>query len=450
MTTGKDVDDDSEVRAALEWLTSLDIRPLAFWRRLEAAQESYRAATSDPERFARGISLADLGGDIVGSYFAQGQALLSDRRSFDLALASETIPWIKQLGVNLNALRPIKGAGDRARRMLRTPEQNPASAMMELVIASNYAAQGLSVEFLEEDKGVARTPEMRLGLPGEGDFFAVECKRLQPGLYEARERAAQLEQVEAAKAVIHASRLSVHVDVTYTKELRDVPPGYLADWIRKAQASPIVTLGSYPWKDAFGFGSVRPADVGAVRQDISDSDLYLGTKMCRLLTGNPAREQHFNLVVSADASRVDPRFIRHVRYASVITWECTSSESLTRRSRHVKAKFHEADLQLRGHGPGIVHIAMEVDLQEAVSDMRRERNKAALAEYKAESQVMLAYLHYLVPRSGETLAWLIDETVDRFSPLPMGADLPMSKIFTTATSLGNDLPAWKQSPPIGF
>jgi hypothetical protein len=150
-------EDDGEVRAALAWLATVSGDHLAFNERLERAQHAYRVWTATPGNLGRDPRLIDIGSDVVAAYFAQAKSLIDDRRSFDVAMGSRVIPWLKGLGRNIDELAEISGAVDRASRMLRTSNVAPDSEMLELVLASNYASDGLGVTFLEETRGGENT-----------------------------------------------------------------------------------------------------------------------------------------------------------------------------------------------------------------------------------------------------------------------------------------------------
>jgi hypothetical protein len=240
--------------------------------------------------------------------------------------------------------------------------------------------------------------------------------------------------------VIDARGLSIHIHVTYTEELEIIPESYLADRLMQALSSPIATPDGYPWKDQFGYGVIRAADVDAVRHDIADSSLYFGTKMARLLVGHEVRESGYHLVAGAEPDPRDPRYIQSIAYGSVITWESASATAIDKKARYIKSKLAEAERQLYARGPGILHVAMDVEPHSNSSDLRRSRNIDAIASFKSSAFLAL-YVHYLVPRISEEHAWLIDETVDRFGA---GADVPSLKIFQQSKTLANDLPAWKQ------
>lgn len=439
------LDDDYDVRSALDWLAVASGDPGQFWTRLTKAQDWYRIVTSNPNNLGQDPNLASFSNDLVGAFFAQSKSLLDDRRSYDFSLGSLTVPWVKQLGRNIGAIDQVQGARERASRMLRSSPTDPGSAMLELVMASNYAADGSRVAFVNELKGRAKTPDLHLHVEDSEYVIPIELKRLQRGKYELEEARRHGLIFRAVAEIVDRQQASIHIDVTYTRELADVPVSYLADRLIHAQSSPIVTLRSYPWRDEFGFGEIGPANLDAVKQDIHDSSLYFGTKLARLLSGNAVREHGYHLAAGATPDARDPRYIQEIHYGSVVTWQCTAQQAIERKARYVTAKLVEADRQLSGHGLGIVHVAMDAELQCESSDLRRARNFEAIRGFRSESIVAL-YVHYLVPRISEAHSWLVDETVDSFGA---GSEpVPTLKIFSESTPMENDLPAWRQHVPI--
>ncbi len=272
------VEEDEDVQAALTWFAAVSGSPKAFVERLVCAQQAYRTITASPSNLGQNPNLGAISQDVVGAFLAQAKSLLDDRRSYDPSLASQIIPWVKQIGRNVNALPYIPGANERAARMLRAETVAPDGVMLELVMAANYAADGLDVAFIEEAGGHARTPDQRLSASGSAKPIFVEYKRLKRGQYEIQEEAQHKELFLKAAELIYERRLSVHVDVTYTQELREVPDRYLADCLMRALSSPIITPAGYPWRDDCGFGVVKRADLAAVRQDIRDRYFVLWAK----------------------------------------------------------------------------------------------------------------------------------------------------------------------------
>ncbi|WP_316151020.1 hypothetical protein [Cupriavidus sp. BIC8F] len=439
------VETDAEVLAGLNWLASASRDATGFWQRIEAAQRRYRQFTLAPDNLGRDPELADLGPDLVASFLAQAKSLLDSRRTYDIALASRCVPWVKQIGVNASELTRIPGASERARRMLVDRATAPDGPLLELVMGGNYANDGLDVAFVAEEPGHAKTPDLHLFLPGSAEPVAIELKRLRQGRYEQDERARHRRIFKQAAAIIDERHLSLHIDVIYTKELMDVPESYLAERLSRFLASPLVILGAYPWRDEFASGEIRSANLDAVREDMRNTSLYFGTKMARLLTGSEVRSNGYHLATSGIPDNRDPRFMDEVHYASVVTWQCTAAEALDRKARHVKNKLVEAERQVQSAGIGIIHLAMDAEVGCESSDLRRERNKQAILQFQSESLLAALYIHYLVPRMPEAHSWLVDETVDKFGA---GRDpVPSMMIFPGSAALDNDLPAWKQAVP---
>lgn len=440
------IEQDAEVLAGLNWLATASGDAKGFWQRIEAAQRCYHLFTSALENLGRDPELTYLGPDVVASVLAQAKSLLDGRRTYDIALASRCIPWVKQIGVNASELARIPGAVERARRMLADQATAPDGPLLELVMGGNYAADGLDVAFVAEAPGQAKTPDLHLFLPAVAEPVAIELKRLRQGQYEQDERARHRQIFKRAAAIIDERRLSLHIDVSYTKELKHVPESYLAERLSRFLVSPLIMLGAYPWRDEFGCGEIRPANLDAVLEDTRNSSLYFGTKMARLLSGSEVRDSGYHLAASGVPDDRDPRFLNAFHYATVVTWQCMAAEAIEKKARHVKNKLVEAERQVRSDGIGIIHLAMDAEAGSESTDLRRERNKQAILEFQSEAVLAALYVHYLVPRVPEAHSWLVDETVDKFG---VGrAPLPPMMIFPSSKALDNELPAWKQSVPI--
>lgn len=437
------VDEDEEVRAALQWFANVAGSPQDFFERLANAQQAYRELTALPENLGQDPIFNTISSDVVAAYLAQAKSMLDDRRSYDIALASQVVPWVKQIGRNLKSLAYIPGAVERTARMLSAKTVTPDSAFLELVMAVNYATDGFNVAFIEEAPGKARTPDFQLEVSSLSKPIFVECKRLKRGQYEIREKARHKELFLKTEELIFEQKLSVHLDVTYTRELGDVPDGYLFEHLKRASSSSIITPAGYPWRDEFGFGRLKRANVDAAHQDIiRNGSVLFGTKLARLLCGSAVREGGYGLVAQANPDERDPRFINSLDFGSVVTWQCIAPPAILKKARIINAKLAEADQQLSMHGTGIVHLAMDMELQCESSDLRRARNNEAVAAFQPSSKLLAVYLHYLVPRIPESHAWIVDETVDRFgrgdNPVPHLA------IFPGSTPTSNEHPAWKQ------
>jgi hypothetical protein len=438
------IEEDADVRAALDWFAEASGDANGFWLRIDRAQDAYRKAVALESNRGRDLGLDDLGSDRVGSYLAQAHALLHDRRSYDLALGSRIVPFIKHVGEGVEALMHMPGAVERANRFLRNRAVNPEGAMFEFAVAVAYAHDGYSTEFIPEAPGTDRRPDLAIS---RGVLSAeVECKRLGRGSYEKAESDRQQLLVVKLSELVHSRQLSLHVDVTYARELGEIPANYLAIWVKKALDSRILLPSGFPWKDEFGEGVVKPANLEAVHRDTATTSLLFGSKMARLLTGAPVGERAYNMVASGEEDPRDVRFVERLYYGTVVTWQCVAEASVDARARYIRSKLSEIDAQLKSSPAGVAHIAMDAERDTRAADLRRARNIEVVRQFAFETRMIAAYLHYFVPRVTEVRSWMIDETPDRFGP---GSWEPLSagRIFRRSELLDNDLAAWHQEPP---
>jgi len=439
------IEDDIDVRTALDWFADASNDTATFWRRINEAKESYRLATNTlPRKLGNNINLEQLGEDKVASYFAQAAALLEDRRSYDLHLGSKIVPFIKHLGNNIAHLRKLPGAIERANRLLRNKNCDPGSAIFELATAVRYAKDGFSVQFIPEAPGRERRPDFSVQY---ANFSAeIECKRLEKSEYEKKERFFQDKIFRSFSNLVDNQQLNVNVDVVYIRELKEVPVDYLCSWTEKAKNCPLHLTDGYYWKDEYGYGRIKRANEEAVSRDAVKSPLLFGPKLARLLADKDVCEGTYNLTANFEPDNRDPRLVDHFFYGSVVTWKCLAEPSLGARSRHIKTKLIEADKQLKSSSCAIVHIAMDAERDTEASDLRRAKNIEVVTQFKFESSMLTVCLHYFVSRVTETNTWMIDETPERFGRCDLPAFLP-ERMFDQAELLDNDLPAWHQQVP---
>ncbi|MES2743247.1 MAG: hypothetical protein V4754_20170 [Pseudomonadota bacterium] len=440
--------EDAEIEASLRWFFEVSDAPLELAERVEAARAHYRQSTNFSE--GRWVSLDPFDGfeDRMAVIIAQAIGELRDRRTRDLFLASEALPFLKIIGEHIDLVRGIPGASDRARRMLRRTEQHPDSGIFELAVALRYAREpGLKVEFIPEQSARMADFLVRDSDGSDPDGIHIECKRLRPSDYEKQEKCHAIEILNRINDFVHERKVSLCVDVTFTEELAEVPADYLLNWLKAIGSSKVFLPATYPWKDAFGEGVVSIADLDAVREDIDDSFLLVGSKLARLLAGGERPEEHFHLVCGGVAHPEDPRFIDEIEYGTVIFWRCLAEISIEARARHVRSKLADIDRQV-AHAPlAIAHIGMDVERDTRTADLRRERNLATLANFRPNSRLIEVDLHYFMPRTSESVRWMIDETVEPCSRTE-APFLNISRILGgSVQGIVENQPAWRQPVP---
>jgi len=434
---------DPEIIAALDWLGDASGDPSAFRARIKSAQNLYRQYVSETNNLGKDPKLEELGPDRVASYLAQADALVHDAAAYDLALSPRIVPFIKQIGGNVQALHSVSGAYNRAFRMVKQSTVDPETAIFELAVASAYLRAGFTVEFIAEAPPEKR-PDFRVERTGA--VADIECKRLSQSTYAKSESKRQGQICARLSELIYDRKLSLHIDVVYTRELSDVPEDYLVDRVNASLSRRVITFDGYPWKDDFGEGVIRPSNLSAVHRDTIGSSLYFGTKLARLLSGTEVTQDAYNLIGSGDPDFRDPRYLEHLHYCSVITWGCSAVESINARARFIRSKLAEVDQQMHCSTAGIVHVGMDAQRDGHTSDVRRARNIDVVREFQASSTIREIYLHYFVPLTTEVTAWTIDETTDCFGVDP-NCRVGLDRVFDLAEIADNNLAAWYQPRP---
>jgi hypothetical protein len=440
------IEDDEDIRAALEWFHQVTGDHSDLVKRMRMAQAYLRSHFVSTNLVWPEPDDLVLKSDVIASYLSQADSLLNDYRGYDATLGSRAIPWIKSIGVGVEALRHMPGVTERARRLLDAKQQHPEGVLYELVAAARYAHEGFEVEFIPESS--TRTADIRLGPPGETKALHVECKRLRPSAYESREAVHVRSLFTRLAALADQRRLSVWVDVTFTEELAKVPEAYLADRVLNSVRSPLVLAGGYPWKDEFAEGMVRWLSLDALIADTRrNGPVLAGPKMWRLLTGGTLQPGAYHLALCARSAPEDSRYVDRVQMATALSWQCLATESIETRARHVSSLLADIDRQLMGAPMGMAHIGMYAERDTAAADRRRERNHAAVKQFAAKSKLLQINLHYYLPRIAEANSWTIDETVDWFGQLETPFLDDPKLLHLGEPDIDSDQAAWHLPPP---
>jgi hypothetical protein len=406
------VDEDADILRALAWIAHCtgETPQEGIHRTGQAMQHFMANCGMQDGRWVRTNDLL-LPADLPGAWIAQAIAFLAKANAYDARLGSRILPLIKAIGVSLPELALVRGAKERVQRMMADHKRSPESAFFELAMAGRYLREGMEVEFIQE--GHQRMADLSVGIGPHR--VHVECKRLQTSTYEIKEmQAAQLLFV-AFEKLTEKHKVSLYLDVKFTEEVAAVPLDYLARHAERALQSKLALPDGYPWKDEYGQGVVRRANLAAVADDTANSFILVGPKLVRLLTGKQLDPAKCMISVNASSTHEDDtRYVADVSMASVVHWECLAHKSVDARARFIKSKLADIDRQV-AHAPlAIAHIGMDAERDPVASDLRRALNKKAAMEYMADSRLVEVELHYFMAREFEQASWTIDEMVDTF------------------------------------
>jgi hypothetical protein len=195
-------------------------------------------------------------------------------------------PFLTRIGKELPLLLTVKNVEERASRVMLSDRRQPDSGIFELLVALAYRRGGWHrVEFVPETPGRGRTHDINVFR--RGSRWAVECKRLSPSPYAARERLRGQKLAEPIHALSLETGDSIVVEVAYKVELTDVPDDYLVRHVRSA----VERRSLLPWDDEIASGHVRPVNWPLARKVLREDYVYFGSsRMIELLAGGYAHD----------------------------------------------------------------------------------------------------------------------------------------------------------------
>lgn len=401
---------DEEVLAAVAWLKSL-VPEAQMQQRLDAARARLDLAlaawrngetseTHDPA-------------DAAAWWILQGESF-GDGRAYSIPEDMvRTVPYLTRIGKELDRLRAIPGAEDRAARLMTSERSSPAPAIYELLVALAWSRHGWQTQFVPEQRGGPPTPDLYASRPRRN--WAIECKRVTRSAYARNERAQGLALAAPVHRLSEERGRSIVVRVSYKVELQDVPPDYLANRVAQALDGPPL------WSDEIADGIVRAPTWPLLRGVMAHDDVfYGGSRMIELLSGRYDHEADHSFSGRWVPAERRPFYATTLHHASVVTWTSDSFEARLHKARHFRQLIASAERQLPTDRPGVVHIGVETVGGRATDALRHLRNHMEAREYApANPRFRWVYGNYFAPevttRRDET--WAIDESM---SPYKIG------------------------------
>lgn len=144
-------DMDDMLPSAMESL--LSVVPASWWSHQQSlVSEEQRKAVLHPlllcgrERWPMGLPALHK----FANYLVVANDHLRKEPFLDTYTAARAIPQICSLGLALEALKEVKGADSRMRKLWRGPSRETDSTIFELLVAAAFARMGHDVAFIEE------------------------------------------------------------------------------------------------------------------------------------------------------------------------------------------------------------------------------------------------------------------------------------------------------------
>lgn len=378
-----------------EWRTR---REAAAWRFYETLVGKVASVADD----GRHYRLADL----FAWYLFLGEALTDHPQNYEVFYGSRVVPILATIGRNLELSKAIGGFDERARRIVGPERSQPNGGLFELLVALAYARDGAEVSFRPETPGIARSHDIDVVV--RGTAWAVECKRMEAGEYAERERLRKLELWQPAARVLVSTGRNIYVRVDFLTELAEVPDRYLSDHaIEFLKSSRENSL----WLDNYAYGVIGELDLNPLQTALKDGYLlYPGPIYHKLLTGEYIRYDNLNIVHKVKFAR-NPHFVDEVDQAVVLRTRSLSELSIEKKARDIRKKLSEANDQLPGDRPGVIHLGIEALNEDAIERRRYEKIMDTISTFDPRGKPLsYIYWHYFAPEATPEEVWAIDET----------------------------------------
>jgi hypothetical protein len=398
----------------MEWLRSFI--PKVEWeeRRLAHVRKLYGLAPYDRQDGLPESFVADE--DVGGWYLMLAEAFVDHIAEYEPAQGSRIIPLFKVLGRDFDLLMTIEGVEERARRIVGQDRRQPDGVLFELLVALAYRRDAYSrVRFLSE-RSTGKTPDFQA--ESATHSWAIECKKLGRAQYSKDERDFFWRLWRPVMPVWEKNGLSVFLDLDFHRELATVPADYLVSLLNGLFKNGSVVAVDDEWCR----GQVTWLDAARLRSFLeSQVVLNPSQRLYQLLTGSYDPHGTYASVVDIEPYPGNPRFIDKFNRGCVAKWRSSSPAAVKAKARHFLRQLAEANSQLQGYGPGIVHIGFEAMEGPHIELVRHQRLlKMATGFDAAATDLQWLYIHHFVHESPPDEAWAVNETVEWFSKPPAG------------------------------
>lgn len=400
---------DEDLLRAVAWLKSL-VPVQEMERRIDLAREALMVARED--WLQGGSAPSHDRADAAAWMVFQGETFGDDRRYSLIDEAARIAPYLIRLGQELDVLRAIPGAEERAARMLTRDRRQPEPGLYELLVALAWRRHGWNVAFVPEDRRHP-TPDLRVEKPRRR--WSIECKRLMPAQYTVLERARGMALAEPVHCFCRAEARSTVVHVIYNVELTLVPDNYL---VERLQTAIRLNQPMFEWKDEVAQGRVFGPAWPLLRKVMAHDDVFYGSsRMIELFTG--AYEYQADHSFSGDWRPSETHlFHAHTIYrGSVVSWMSNAFDAKRQKARHFKQVIAHAERQLDEDRPGVVHVGVESFGGHMTDAFRHFRNLIEAAEYQPQNRrLRWVYGNYFAPEvsTDPDETWGFDESVSPY------------------------------------
>ena len=392
--------------------------------------------------------------DTIHWYLYMAENALTSVAKYEPTQSARILPVFARLGAELEILKQVQGAPEKARELVKNRPELADSTLFEFLVALLWKRNGWSsVSFVPESPS-AKTPD--LVAQSGGSRWAIGCKRLaKKSDYSTRERMNWLKLWRPLSRWLVDHRQPVILDVVFHVELETLPDEFVVDELC-GKLPLIATYPSHVVSNDVWDVKVRPVDFERAAAHLSRYYVKcLSDQMVELIGGRRDPNRGFTCVyggrtATLGTGHVFDRFLDSMDFAAGAFWHCDAVRSIERKARDIRAHLADAVRQLPHDLPSVVHVGLETLDGVAVEAERYRRIFNTVSRFDVSGKALSwVFCHLFQSYAPPDQGWVLDETVYYFATASMLGKTPLEHfaVIVPETEMSSSGVHWLRDPP---
>ena len=447
--------DHDNVRRALEWF--LSFLGTEEWTARKAALEEHLQEmfpiypSSSVVEMQPPVSTAF---DTIYWYLYLAENALASIAKYEPTQGARILPVFARLGAELEVLRQVDGATEKARELVRNRPNLADSTLFEFLVAILWKRNGWSVVSFVPESASAKTPDLLAR--SAGSQWAIECKRLaKSSSYSTRERAKWLRLWRPLSGWLVDHRHAVVLDIVFHVELETLPEEFMVDEL-SGKLPLVATYPSHVVSNDVWDVKVSPVDLEQAAAHLSRYYVKCPSdQLAELIGGRRDPNRGFTAVyggrtASLGTGHVFDRFLDTMEFGAGAFWHCDAVRSIEGKARDIRARLAHAVRQLPQEIPGVVHVGIETLDGVAVEAERYRRIFDSVSRFDLNGKPLKwVFCHLFQSYAPPDRGWVLDETVYYFARASTLQERPLEHfaVITSAKDFSSPGVHWLREPP---
>lgn len=414
VAAANDMDEEERYRTAVSALKSA-LEPedwLERRKRFELWQMGASSRESDP------YPAAPRPDDAYGWYIFNGELALERPYALDPYEAARVLPILAGLADRWEFASRVRGMDVKLKELAGPRRATPDSGFFEIAVALAYAAEGFDVEFIPEEPGIRKTPDL-YAKRGAVEVF-VECKRqAAPGEYGLIQQANWKRLWTPLEKKLLEVGNSVWLKIEFRAELSEIEDDYLPQKLQLGLA--LVDREMVLIDNEIAKVEAKPVLLRRVAAHLADNYVKVGGTQERALLGGAWATPRASTESVCIGKRMKPNattpgwmarsFWDAISFGCGVTWKCVAERSIEMQARDLKALFARAIEQLPLDKAGVIHVASETLSGNDVERRRTEKVAESIRTFKLDRPVIGLLYHRIQAESPLEGPFNFDESV---------------------------------------